>query len=255
MMIGAAILLLGSRRDRAQTLQNAFKQRWGVTVITSDLQREIAPLVATPSRPVQLSDLDPSADAVALNLLGKAFAVYPPGFVPRMLKTIAAASDVKVWNEEAGGFFHEAMIAVNFKGVEDPSTRGFDVDTVHHELSSIVKTQTTFDISAWERANPRDFTYMDLSGLKATLADAGSVEGDATLHEEGFVSRYGQTSLENDWNTYAERVFGHGADFASLLVKEPAMRPKARILMAVYESLDPRFHAYFERVGLSRAAS
>ena len=251
----AVVLIALSRHGYDRSLEQAFQQRWGVTVVANDLQSRITALVATPTRPVRMRDLNAADEPVALDLVGKAFAIYPTGFVPRMSKTIALASHIDVWKEDAGGLYHDHMIAVNFEGIDDPTTRPFDIDTVHHELSSIVRRQVTFNVTSWESANPVGFSYMSLEGYKAVLSDAGSVDGTPALHRLGFISRYGETSLDNDWNTYAERVFGHGAEFAQWLIAEPALRAKTRILMGVYQSLDPRFESYFEQTGLTKAAA
>ncbi len=255
-LIAGAVVLIGlGRCVHDLSLEQAFQKRWGVAVVADDLQRQVGAMVSTPTRPVRLLDLHPGDERVALDLVDDAFAVYPAGFVPRVLKTVALASHIDVWGEDAGGFYHDHMIAVNFEGLEDGGTHSFDVDTVHHELSSIVRRETTFNVTTWEAANPKGFRYMSLQGYKAVLADAGPVAGDAALHRAGFVSQYGQTSLDNDWNTYAERIFGHGTEFARWLTVEPARRPKTRLLMDVYMSLDPRFTAYFQHTGLTKAAS
>ena len=249
----AAVLIALSRHGYDRSLEQNFQQHWGVAVVANDLQSRVTALVTTPTRPVRMRDLNASDESAALALVGKAFAVYPTGFVPRMLKTIALASHIDVWRRDAGGLYRDQMIAVNFEGINDPSTRPFDIDTVHHELSSIVRRQVTFNVTSWESANPAGFSYMSREGYKAVLSDAGAVEGTPALHRLGFISHYGQTSLDNDWNTYAERVFGHGTEFAQWLIAEPALRAKTRILIDVYQSLDPRFGAYFEQTGLSRA--
>ena len=249
----ASMLLVTGSSQRA--LEQSFQQRWGVTVVARDLNNRVSTLVNTPRRPVRMNDLAPAHEPVALDLIGQAFSVYPKGFVSRMLKTVALASHIEVWDQDAGGLYHDRLIAVNFDGVGDKVTRGFNIDTVNHELSSIVRREVTFDITAWEKAKPPGFNYLDTEGHKKILKDAGSVEGDPALHKAGFISRYGQTLLDNDWNTYAERVFGHGPEFASLLQAEPALRPKTRILMDVYQSLDPRFVSYFMKSGLLKAAS
>ena len=253
-MVWSAGILLAGGTGTVDGLRREFLTRWNVRTIASGVDAVVAPRVGKPGMPVDLQDLAPDRELAALQLVRSALLVYPPGFVRRMLHEVVLSSGLTVWNEPVGGFYFDHTIAVNFAGIEDPATRGFDVDTVHHELSSIVRRQITFDVTAWEAINPSGFAYMDTSTYKATLRDAGSVEGDDALHRAGFVSRYGQTTLDNDWNTYAERVFGHGTEFAKQVARFLPMRRKTRILMDVYLSLDPGFAAYFQRTGLSQAA-
>ena len=96
---------------------------------------------------------------------------------------------------------------------------------------------------------------MDLSRYKKALADPGSVGGDDALHRQGFVAAYGQTSLDNDWNTYAEKVFGHGADFAEEIKAYPSMQQKTRQMIEIYGSFAPAFQAYFKLTGLDAVAA
>lgn len=231
-----------------------LERRYGLQVLTRDLQATVAPAVDTPARPVRMADLPPGSEPAALRSLDAAMAVYPPGFLHRMLRRVAMAGDLTVFGEEAGGLFGGAMVTVSYRYVGDPGSDGFDTDTFHHELSSVVRAQVAFNVTTWSAANPPGFAYMDLAAYKATLADAGSVDGDPALHAAGFVARYGQTSLDNDFNTYAEKVFGHGPDFAREIAAFPRMRRKTRQLMDIYEALDPGFADYFRRTGLDAAA-
>ena len=249
----AAVAVERPRADPAGPLRAEIAARWGLTVLSTDLDRAIAPRVARPTMPVHLADLPSAQQPMALAVVRDALSVYPPDFVRRILREVVLAGDITVWGETTGGLYGGPMIAVNFRGIDDPASRGFDVDTVHHELSSIVRRQVSFDVTAWEAANPPGFHYMDASGYRATLADAGSVEGDEALHRAGFVSRYGQTTLDNDWNTYAERVFGHGEDLARVIATSAPMRAKTQMLLDIYLSLDPSFAAYFDRAGLIAA--
>lgn len=90
---------------------------------------------------------------------------------------------------------------------------------------------------------------MSLDDYKKTLANPDT---DA-LHRDGFVSEYGRTSLDNDWNTYAEKVFGHGPAFAAQLRAFPRMRAKTRQLLDIYEALEPGLVPYFKRTRLRAA--
>ena len=232
----------------------ALEQRYGVQLISHDLQQRVAPEVDTPTRPVRMADLADSDEPAALASLRAALAVYPDRFLHQMLHRVVMASDITVYGEPAGGLFHGEMVAISYFNVTSPASASFDTDTLHHELSSIVRAHAMFNDTAWTAANPPEFTYMDLSGYKKTLAHPGSVDGDDALHRQGFVADYGETSLDNDWNTYAEKVFGHGPDFANEIRAYPRMQQKTRQLIDVYESFDPAFEAYFQRTGLDAAA-
>ena len=220
-------------------------------LVTQGLQPALAPLIAKPDRPVSITDLSPDVSRPATQALASALAIYPPGFVDKLVHRIALAGQIKLWNTQVGGFFVADTIALNTHDVASPGGETFLADSFHHELSSIVRNQILFNVSDWTANNPAGFAYASLDEYKRILAQRPSVEGDDVLHAKGFVSLYGTTSLDNDWNTYAERVFGHPRDLANEIKRFPRMRDKARQLLTVYRRLDPRFDAFFDAIGLS----
>lgn len=240
--------------DEAQRIEHTIGTRWHGEIVTNDLQARIAPLVAQPDRPVTMTDLPGDDRNAALAALDRAMSVYPPGFLDTILHRVVLAGRIGMWGTDVGGFFNDATIALNDAGAASTAGAVFVADSFHHELSSIVRNQVLFNVGAWTSDNPPGFAYKSLADYKAILAERPSVEGDDALHAQGFVSRYGTTSLDNDWNTYAERVFGHGRSLAVLIGRFPRMRDKVRQLLDIYARLDPRFEPYFQDTGL-RAAS
>ncbi len=241
--------------SNAAALRAEIGRHWHGEIVTSGLQTEIAPLVSLPTRPVVIEDLPQGATASALQSLSSAIMVYPDGFLDRMVKRVALAGRIQMWNMDVGGFFDGNTVAINDHNVSRPDGAAFSADSFHHELSSVVRNQVLFDVSEWTSNNPAGFNYLSLEAYKALLARPPSVDGDAVLHSQGFVAAYGTTSLDNDWNTYAEKVFGHGSQFATLIRDYPRMRAKTRQLLDIYTKLDSRFDAYFTQSGLRRAVS
>ena len=253
-LVAAAVTLSGACAWGATTQQAAIEAQYGLSIVTTDLQVNIAPEVARVDRPVHMADLPARDLPAALASLRTALSVYPDGFLRQMLHRVAVAGDITVLGEPAGGLFHGDMVAISYFNVGDPASAAFDSDTLHHELSSIVRAHATFNVSAWTAANPPNFHYLDFDSYKNVLADPGSVDGSEALHRDGFVALYGTTSLDNDWNTYAEKVFGHGQEFGREIRNFPAMQAKTRQLMDIYLSFDPAFAAYFQQTGLAFAA-
>ncbi len=241
--------------DQARGFAHSIGTRWHGEIVTDGLQARIAPLVARPDRPVAMTDLPDSDRTAAFGALDRATSVYPPGFLDTILHRVVLAGGIEMWGTEVGGFFDGGTIALNEQGAGSAAGAGFVADSFHHELSSIVRNQVLFNVSDWTADNPPGFAYASLADYKAILAERPSVEGDDVLHEQGFVSRYGTTSLDNDWNTYAERVFGHGRDLAVQIARFPRMRDKVRQLLDIYAKLDPRFEPYFRQTGLRAATA
>ena len=223
-------------------------------LITQGLQPALAPLIAKPDRPVSITDLPLDLSRPATQAVGSALAVYPPGFVDKLVHRIALAGQITLWNTQVGGFFVADAIALNAHDVASSGGETFLADSFHHELSSIVRNQVLFNVSDWTANNPVGFAYASLDEYKRILAQRPPVDGDDALHTQGFVSLYGTTSLDNDWNTYAEQVFGHPRDLADEIRRFPRMRDKTRQLLNVYRRLDPRFGPLFDATGLSQTS-
>ncbi len=258
-LLAIAILLvlagyLLNRRPTPPPNTSAITAQFHGQLITQNLQTTIAPLVARPDRPTTLTDLPAATEQPSLDALASAITRYPSGFIDKLVQRIALAGQITLWNTQVGGFFAANTIALNAHDVTTPGGQTFLADSFHHELSSIVRNQTLFNVSDWTAANPPNFAYATTAVYKSILTQRPSVEGNDTLHTQGFVSLYGTTSLDNDWNTYAERVFGHPRDFAAQITHFPKMALKTRQLLDIYTKMDPRFEAFFLATGLRQAA-
>ncbi len=254
--IAFLLVLAGYLLNRRAPLANtgAIGASFHGRLLTQDLQARIAPLVALPDRPTYLADLPASLAPPAAQALAAALAIYPPGFVDKRVAVIALAGQITLWNIQAGGFFVADTIALNAHDVTTPGGQTFLADSFHHELSSIIRNEALFNVTDWTAANPPNFSYASMDDYKKILAQRPPVEGDAALHAQGFVSLYGTTSLDNDWNTYAERVFGHAQTFAAEIAAFPRMRGKTRQLLDIYARLDSRLERFFATTGLRGAA-
>ncbi len=249
---------LRATRGAAQgtaTIQ-AIRQVDGVVALTAGLQRDIGPLITTPQRAVRLDDLDPADEPEALAALQEALGRYPPGFVHRLIDRVALAGGITFFgNTDVGGFFVPRAVAINCGGDWTAEHRAFVSRTFHHEFSSLVRLAAPLDDAAWRAGNPDGFAYLSYAEYRAILSSDKPDRGGADLYARGFVRSYGMTDIDNDWNTYAERIFGDGAAFAGLIKDYPRLRAKTRVFLDTYSAMDPRFEAYFGQTGLRTAAT
>jgi hypothetical protein len=254
MVAGGGLLLDGSLENwRVARGQAAAEHRAGaeqIALVATGLQATIIPLVNRPDLTIALEDLPPDDRARAETAVAAAMHVYPPGFLHRLIDRVALAGNIQFWsNQEVGGFFFPRGIVLNCHGMDE----GFIRRTFHHELSSLVRVATGLDETRWMAANPPGFTYLPYAQYQAMLRDGLSDQTAAPLYTQGFVRAYGKADLDDDWNTYAERVFTDGKAFAALIKDYPRMRIKTRLLLDAYAKLDPRLEGYFERTGLRQA--
>lgn len=66
----------------------------------------------------------------------------------------------------------------------------------------------------------------------------------------GFLTTYGATNPENDFNTYAEKVFADVERLKSMARGQDLIKRKLRFVLEIYEHIDPRLNKYFVAAGL-----
>ncbi|HTH98432.1 MAG TPA: hypothetical protein VL574_13525 [Stellaceae bacterium] len=242
---------------KAQDLAGFIERQWGVHVSWADPAhfRAWDPKLDPTGwhvEPIAQADIVP-----ALKLVIQALSVYPPDFVRRTMGPLVLCGDLSIDGDHVGGVTYISTIFIIVPPLDDAATRVFVRDTVHHEFSTLALSQGTLDDKAWSAANPAGFAYAIAHDANAKLEATQITEdpaGSATLHAQGFLSRYGQASIRNDFNTYADAVFGHPADLVALMLRYPRIRQKAGLFQAAYIALDPDFGGYFARVGVMAAA-
>jgi hypothetical protein len=235
----------------ATGLRAEIATRWHVTVITGTLATRIVPLVATSQRPVAMQDLSPPNEVACLQAVATALGTYPPVLVAALVRQVALADMIDAWNIRIGGFHAPGLIALNCQDAAE--NEAFDVDSFHDELAALFLVKAPLDGVAWNAFNPPGFHYGDVESYRAELRDPHGRDGDNALHRNGFVSALGLTGMENDFQTYSERIFGHPEAFAALLRAQPAMRGKARMVMDLYAREAPSLTTQFAASGLARA--
>ncbi|MCB8881027.1 hypothetical protein ACELLULO517_12345 [Acidisoma cellulosilytica] len=254
-LTGAASLLAVPRAQAADdtaSLRLRIASLWHVTLVEKDLTTQVVPLVATPDRPVAMRDLSTANQAACLQAIVIAFQAYPAPFISTLVQKVALADHISVWKIDVGGFHAPGLIALNCQDAAD--NQAFDRDSLHDELAALLLATTPVDRTGWQAFNPPGFRYGDIESYRAELRDPHGRAGDDALHHDGFVSALGLTGLENDFQTYAERILGHPQEFAELLREQPAMRGKARMVMALYLHQAPALAAQFASSGLTDAA-
>ena len=230
----------------------AIRWRWGIEIIASDLQTRIAPEVTTQQRPVTLADLSEQNAPACRAAVQTALGAYPAAFVSGLVHRVVLADGIHAWDIRIGGFHAPGLLAANCESAVD--NERFDVDSIHDSIGALLLARTPLDPAAWSQFNPPGFRYGDVASYKAELRDPGSRDGTAALHRSGFVASLGLTGIENDFETYAEKVFGHPKHLAEMMSANAAMRGKARLLMSMYLRQSPWFARRFEAIDPARAA-
>jgi hypothetical protein len=194
-------------------------------------------------RPAPLHDVD-----IALNGIEVALREYPPGFVAGLIKAIFICGELRMDDVEAGGTTGPAWIILSAPSdVGDEGIRIGNLLGVHHELSSFVLRANPQTWEQWSKFAPAGWGFVD--DARRAL---GRANGAAPSPETGFLSAYGATNLENDFNIYAERMFSEPGEVARLAREYPLVRRKLDFVPATYVAIDPRFADRFRQLGLER---
>lgn len=191
------------------------------------------------AKQVDISVLPPALDGIE-----KSLSIYPHGFFSHLCKAIFLCDSLTLEGEEAGGTYGKAWIILDAtktsgrQGVFEMARLG-----VHHEFSSIV----------WQRFPQLQWHWAALlpSGWKPVDNPLKSPDL-ATRAVDGFLSQYGATSAENDFNVYAEKIFTEPKNVAALAETQTVIARKISLLMAAYERLDDRMADVFNRLSLGQ---
>ena len=204
--------------------------------------------------PVAAPDLLPGLRAIKT-----ALSVYPVSYVSTVrddASVVFLTRSILVGGQSFGGMYFGGAIYVPARDMENASRVDFAADTFHHEFSLTGLSRGPSPQAAWRAVNPPGFVYRgdrDLAIVRdiERRADGGDQTDD--VRDAGFIIRYAQSSMTEDWQTYAEQAFGHPAELVDLVTRFPRIKAKTKIFIDHYGVLDPGFGAYFDRTGLRDA--
>lgn len=171
--------------------------------------------------------------ALAKEALQSALHKYPASFIERVLSTVYIGSDLKQIGEGThknwGGLYRysDKTMFLKFNG----NPQQFE-SVFHHELAHGIHLnfRSAFDAKAWLDTNPPDFKYTHIADARPSTPE---------LLEQGFVRPYATFSIEEDVACMAECLIGDPENFASGVGRFARINRKARILAALYQSVDP----------------
>lgn len=244
-----ATLIVGGRPPATTTTGTAVERaaalsrRHGLLVTVDDpatvrVDGEAATAVAG----VRLAPAAEEALGPALDGLEAALAVYPDGFVAKLARAVVIVGDLRIDGTPAGGTYGRSWIILSAPpGLDAASIRETCRLGLHHELSSFV-WRGSATVGAWREAMP--------AGWREAATTEEQLEAARTpppRSDSGFLSAYGATTLENDFNTYAERMMTDPAGLASLAKRFKVARRKATLVREAYVDVDRRMDAILPR--------
>lgn len=160
---------------------------------------------------------------------------YPEGFVASLINAIFISGELWFDGERAGGtYLHSWLIVASTTRPGKESNYQAALYGVHHELSSFVFNKSPLTGITWQKLMPAN--WQEANGYAQALDVDRSLAPD---YHNGFLSKYAETSVENDFNTYAEFVFGKEKELTELAREYPRIAKKLGLFISAYSTLSP----------------
>ncbi|MDR3435252.1 hypothetical protein [Telmatospirillum sp.] len=256
--------LTEAEKTAASALAETINRTWNVKIrYTGDPSKFVQHLDGIPDSIPNTWRLESAVanDVVpALRAINAALSVYPIDFVRKYMGhdigTIFLVRSLVVNGYSSSGMIFSGAIYVGMRDAANSGIAAFDADTLHHEFALFALYDGPSPKARWAAVNPSDFAYAtehDADVVREIGHRPDAQDTSDAVRELGFMEKWAESSLEEDWQTYAEQAFGHPADLVGLVKRFPRIKAKTRIFIDHYVSLDPAFKAYFERTGLSKA--
>jgi hypothetical protein len=189
------------------------------------------PPVATQIDPDQLERYD--------YVLNVAFRSYPKSVIRKNLKNVYLLGSLTIFGVSAGGTYSDdSLYLVGF-----PEERGYTdlflIEFFHHEFSSILLKNYKLDEAKWSGTNPRWFKY-GRGGIDAIRRGHASLVGTPELYQNGFLSEYSMSSIEEDFNVFSQKVFARPALMSARINRYPYLKKKFTVWAEFYSKIDSR---------------
>jgi len=179
----------------------------------------------------------------------KALKSYPEGFVSSLIDAIFISGELWFEGERAGGTYSNSWIIVASSLDNGGKESNYEVALygVHHELSSFVLNKSIFTTLAWRELMPEGWEVTQSYSKALSTTEYGTPPD----LENGFLNKYAETSVENDFNTYAEFAFIKPEQLIQMAEKYPLVAKKLRLFIDAYKAVSPEIAttlAPFEKV-------
>ena len=194
----------------------------------------------------QAQSLSKSETNNVIITLKKTLSKYPEKVLCAYLKQIFVFKSMRFYGVPFGGTSSKQTVYIT--NDEDNFTCSYNLleNYFHHEFSSILlhKNPCKFQKRKWKRINPEDFRY-GKGGLQAIVTGTAEMNFDYELNERGFLTRYSEASVEEDFNVYCQNIFNGGEAFWKLVDKFQKIKAKTELVLQFYHRIDPNFNLQY----------
>jgi hypothetical protein len=230
-----------SLKDLGQRYNLKIKYRVGPDLI--DEKGRLPPING------KATQLDEFGIARFVKILPEVLSQYPPEVIKTHIESIRLAKELWFYGVRYGGSMFEKILYLTNSGREQGFTDFFIKQTFHHEFSSVLMKSHDFPTEKWISANPPDVKYeTDFEKYLQSIEQDRDLKGNEYFYQRGMISKYGYSTVENDFNLYAQTVFNEPKRMKDLVNKYPIIRKKYEILKDFYLSISPEFSKTFDPI-------
>lgn len=178
--------------------------------------------------------------------LEAALSKYPATVLKANLKAVYVLSELRYRGVVTSGTNSRTCVYLKMGDNRAGYTPAHVEGTFHAEFSSILirNCPQFLDKKAWQKANPEGFQYLG-DGVDAVKQGKAGLKYEAALLEKGFLSQYGCSTLENDFNGLTIRLFAGDTSLWAVAEQYPRIRTKLQLALSFYQQLDPSFTETF----------
>lgn len=181
-----------------------------------------------------------SAQEVArtLPIIEEFLSVYPKRVLQGNLKSIYLLGELTFYGKSFGASNGNSGLYIKSREADNGFTEAFLVSRMHSEFSSILMRNYSFPTQEWKNINRANFQYVG-DGVQ-TLDQPNQYGRTTELLSGGFIVKYAQSSIENDFNMISDWLFTRHDRLKKLADKFPRIDAKMRLAIKFYRSIDNR---------------
>ncbi len=179
------------------------------------------------------------------NIVIAALHKYPIEILNYNLKNVYVLKSMNFFGADYGGTNSIDAVYLTNNGVATSYTNAYIEESFHHEFSSILLRNYgyLFNEKQWRDINPEGFEYFDEStgGSGAIKEGKASKDFSSELHESGFLYEYAQSTMENDFNSFAENIFMGNEVLFTVSEQYEKIEMKLNLIVSFYNTIHPQF--------------
>ena len=185
----------------------------------------------------------------ATNVIELALQKYPPTLLDNTLQKVYIFDTIVQYDVCVGGTYSTGQVYIVDAGLVDGYTDQIIEREFHEEYSSILlRTYPDyFDEAAWIKINPEEFVYDGDAGYGYIRDGKVSLDYDPNWLRTGFLNQYSTSNRENDFNSFASRLFVGETEFWQAVDQYDRIKQKAFLVIAFYQQLDPMYSEEYFR--------